>query len=358
MKYITKITEFFSAKETTRSLGNIILFGAVLLLLSYLGGTYNNLIESVIAIISPFAVGFVIAFALSRIIERLSKHINRTLAVLLVYVMIAALFIWISFLIVPMVIENVSKMIPQVTIGLSNLEEWVALHTSYDIRPVMTSVIDQITEFVRNLSFMNNAFELFTSIINNALNIVIYFILAIYMSYNYQHIRNHIKKIVSHIDVHLVEYFSDIEDSLHTYFKAYAIGACIQAIEFWIVYLLVGNSNWLVLGILAGVASIIPYVGAISANLVGVLATFYLGLDKVIILMLLIVFQSNIDSYVIGPRIYSANTGLSFISVLFGIFAGSALFGVVGMLVAIPVLVIVKSCRQRYLKNHHKEEVF
>lgn len=357
MKYINKIIKYFNSTKTTRILANVILFISFLLLLTVLGDSYNDVANKLLSIIKPFVISFVIAFALNKLVAYLGRYLPRGLAVFVVYLGILALFIGLIFLVIPMMFSNAASMVPQITRGLSEIEQWITLNTNYDIQPLISQAIEQITAFFKNFSFMNGALDFISNVINNTLNFVVYFILAIYMSYSYPAIRLKIKKAVSAVDVNLVGYFRDIEEALHSYFKAFAIGACIQAVEFFIVYLIIGNENWLVLGILGGLGSIIPYVGAMSANLIGVLATFYLGFDRVVFLLILIAIQSNIDSYVIGPRIYSATTGLTFISILFGIFAGSAFFGVIGMLIMIPILIIFKTCRNRYLEQNKKVEV-
>lgn len=357
MKYIKKIIQYFGSPNTTRSLANVILFIGFLLLLTFFNASYSDIFAKIFAIVKPFVISFAIAFALNKVVDFLSRFLKRPLAVFVVYLGILTLFIGLIFLVIPMMLTNAKTMIPQIIRGLGEIEQWITMNTNYDIEPLITQAIDQISSFFQNFSFMNDALDFISNVINNTLNFVVYFILAIYMSYSYSNIRLKIKRVVSLVDENLVGYFLDIEEALHSYFKAFAIGACIQAVEFFIVYLIIGNQNWLVLGILGGLGSIIPYIGAMSANLIGVLATFYLGVDRVVILLILIAIQSNIDSYVIGPRIYSANTGLTFISILFGIFAGSAFFGVIGMLIMIPILIIIKTCKKRYLEQKNTVEV-
>lgn len=61
-------------------------------------------------------------------------------------------------------------------------------------------------------------------------------------------------------------------------------------------------------------------------------------------------------SYVITPKIYSSRIDLSIMWVLFGILSGSSLFGMLGMVIAMPLLVSVKVSYQVY-KEYHQENV-
>ena len=72
-----------------------------------------------------------------------------------------------------------------------------------------------------------------------------------------------------------------------------------------------------------------------------------------IILCLLIFIQSTVMSYIITPKIYSSRNDLGIMWVLFGILSGSSLFGMLGMVIAMPLLVSVKVTYQVYKEHHY-----
>ena len=123
-----------------------------------------------------------------------------------------------------------------------------------------------------------------------------------------------------------------------------------------LMYLLIGHPNWLILGFVSGVSSIIPYVGPIAANCLGLVTSLGMGTTTILALCVLIFIQSIVMSYIITPKIYSSRIDLSIMWVLFGILSGSSLFGMLGMVIAMPLLVSVKVTYQVY-KEHHQDKL-
>ena len=129
------------------------------------------------------------------------------------------------------------------------------------------------------------------------------------------------------------------------------IGAIIQGVMACAMFLIIGHPNWILLGLLSGVSSVFPYIGPVAVNGLGIITSLSMGATTIVILCVLIFVQSIVMSYIITPRIYSAQIDLSVMSVLFGILSGSTLFGIWGMIIAMPILVIIKIVYQIY-KEH------
>lgn len=109
---------------------------------------------------------------------------------------------------------------------------------------------------------------------------------------------------------------------------------------FWIV----GFPNAVLLGVIAGVFNIVPYLGLvvslIPALLLAVLTPpLWLSLLKVAGVFLVV---QSLDGYLISPRIIGERVGLHPVWVILAIIAGGSFFGIVGLLIAIPVAVLIK----------------
>ena len=153
-------------------------------------------------------------------------------------------------------------------------------------------------------------------------------------------------------DENLPVYLKEINISLIEYIEAFALSALIQGLTTAFVYLVIGHPNWILLGIFSAISSVIPYVGPIVANLLGIVTSITMGATKLIILFVLIFIQSNVVPYVIQPKIYSSKIDLSIMWVLFGILTGSTLFGAWGMIIAMPILVTIKISYRVYRQHN------
>ncbi|HLT45394.1 MAG TPA: AI-2E family transporter [Luteimonas sp.] len=133
-----------------------------------------------------------------------------------------------------------------------------------------------------------------------------------------------------------------------------ALGA-IYAIGLSIVGLKLG----LLIGIVAGLISFVPYLGAASGIVLAVLAALVQaqGFDLKLLLMVGAVFTVGqlIESYILTPRIVGDRIGLHPVAVIFAIMAGGQLFGFVGMLLALPVAavgnVLLRFAHERYTQS-------
>ena len=202
------------------------------------------------------------------------------------------------------------------------------------------------------MTVINTTFDVLNSVIVKIGNGLIYSILAIYMSIKFDSIRIAINHFAGKFDENLPVYLKEINISLIWYIEAFALSALIQGLTTAFVYLVIGHPNWILLGIFSAISSVIPYVGPIVANLLGIVTSITMGATKLIILFVLIFIQSNVVPYVIQPKIYSSKIDLSIMWVLFGILTGSTLFGAWGMIIAMPILVTIKISYRVYRQHN------
>ncbi|MBN6149500.1 AI-2E family transporter [Xanthomonas sp. AmX2] len=107
---------------------------------------------------------------------------------------------------------------------------------------------------------------------------------------------------------------------------------------------LVGLKLGLLIGIVAGLISFIPYLGATTGILLAILAALVQakGFDLQLMILVGVVFTVGqlLESYVLTPRIVGDKIGLHPVAVIFAVMAGGQLFGFLGMLLALPVAAV------------------
>lgn len=353
MNFIKNIVNIIASKKITQTILNILgilLIGVLLLANSPI---WQSVLSTVWVLVRPFLFGFIIAFALNPFISFIERHLhNRTLAICIIYISGIALILLLIGLIIPMVYTSITELLPSFESGLNEIQVFVSTHFDYDISSLVEYIRKVITETLQDTTVLNTTIDVINQAIATVTNFIIYLILALYMSANYQKIRNTVKKFAYRFNPHLPSYLVQIDYSLVLYIKAFMIGAIIQGIMACIMFLIIGHPNWILLGLLSGVSSVFPYLGPIAVNGLGIITSLSMGTTTIIILCFLIFIQSIVMSYIITPRIYSSQIDLSVMSVLFGILSGSTLFGVWGMVIAMPLLVSVKIIYQIYREHH------
>lgn len=353
MKFFQSLFKMISSKQITQTLLNLLIMFLILLLLDSTRSVWGGILRTVWLVIKPFFLAFVIAFVLNPFINWVQKYVKkRSLAVGLVYIACIACIILLISLAIPLIYTSLTEMYPAFESGLRYIARFIATNFNYNITSLTTHIQLTASQMLQSSTVLDTTLDVLNQALINITNILIYLILAIYMSINYQNIRTKIKLLSRKIDPSIPVYLKEINLSLIQYVKAFAIGALAQALTTSIMYLAIGHHNWLLLGVFSGISSIIPYVGPICANILGVITSLSMGTSKLIILFIFIFIQSNIMSYVIQPKIYSSQIDLSIMWVLFGILSGSTLFGMWGMVIAMPLLVTIKITYRVYRQHN------
>lgn len=121
----------------------------------------------------------------------------------------------------------------------------------------------------------------------------------------------------------------------------------------------VGLELGLLIGIIAGLISFVPYLGTATGIVLGVIAALVqTGGDWTLVALVLGVFivGQMLEGYVLTPRIVGDRIGLHPVAVIFAIMAGGQLFGFLGMLLALPIAaianVLLRFAHERYTQSH------
>jgi predicted PurR-regulated permease PerM len=125
---------------------------------------------------------------------------------------------------------------------------------------------------------------------------------------------------------------------------------------------LVGLNLGLLIGIIAGLISFIPYLGATTGILLAVLAALIQakGLDLQLLILVGVVFTVGqlLESYVLTPRIVGDKIGLHPVAVIFAVMAGGQLFGFLGMLLALPVAAVANVLLHYLHEQYRQSELY
>jgi len=124
----------------------------------------------------------------------------------------------------------------------------------------------------------------------------------------------------------------------------------LYAVGLWLVGLSVGP----LIGMIAGLISFVPYLGAITGVFMAVIAALVQYQDLTHVLLVLMVFGigQTLEGYVLVPKLVGDKIGLHPVAVIFAVLAGGELFGFLGVLLALPVasvvMVLLRYAHERY----------
>ncbi len=168
-------------------------------------------------------------------------------------------------------------------------------------------------------------------------------LLAFYFLKDAAHIRARLRSVVPEgwrADV--LHLWSEVDRVLTKFIRGHVLVALLVGILTTTGFLVLGVEFAVLLGIIAGIADLIPYfgpvIGAVPAVALSALQSWQLAI-YVIILVLVI---QQLESSIISPKILGDSVGLHPVVVIFVLMAGGKLFGVLGMLFAVPGAAILR----------------
>ena len=314
-------------------------------------------------VLLTFLMAAILAYVLNPLVRRLEQlRVPRVVAVVgvfaaLILSVVAALLV----LIIPAVgqvqtlIQNPDALIERMN-GLAAR----ARELPYVGERIARMDQEAITEFVQSnapsagqalrgtTGFIGGVFGVFGTL----LNLVLMLIVSIYLLLDREKITRAVLRVLpATVRDHAVELFHAVERSLIKYLKGQlALCAIMGIIGAAIAFFVIGRYT-LVIGLWVGLTEIIPVIGAFLGAVPAVLiALFVGGFSKALIVAGLFLVAQQLEGNILVPRIMGGSVGVHPLWVLFATLAGTALYGVIGAIFAVPAVAIV-AATLRYLRG-------
>jgi predicted PurR-regulated permease PerM len=312
-------------------------------------------------ILAPFLVGALIAYLGDPVVDALeARGFGRSSGVILVFLMLILVTTVILLVGIPLLIDQLDQAIKKLPI----LYRWVStsllpsIHERISVSPVQLPPIDWEAELAARwqsvgkllatsvASLTRSGFGVIAAIFNMTLIPVV----AFYLMRDWDRMMAAILDLVPIAwQQDLSRMVSEANDVLGAFIRGQFLVMLAQAFMYSAGLWIVGLDFALILGTVAGLASIIPYAGAVLG--VGsslVVAWFQTGGDLGLIAWVGLVFAvgQTVESMILTPLLIGDRIGLHPVLVIFALLAGGQLAGFTGVLLALPVAaVIVVFCR-------------
>lgn len=343
-----------------------------LLLAMLAGGGW--LIYLLAPVITPFAISAVLAYFGDPLADRLEKvsiwrwKLGRTVAVSIVFVLLLSLLTIVLLIIVPLLIEQIRLLVhrlPQWIEWFSGTAlPWLASKAGFDIEGFDNSQFSEMfKDYWKEIS--TAAFKVVDFISRGGMavaalltNLVLIPVVTFYLLRDWDSLIQAVHDLLPrNMEVEISQMASEVDNVLGAFFRGqlmvmmalgliYSVGLSVVGIEFAIL-----------IGMGAGLLSIVPYLGSIVGVLVAAGAAIFQFQDVFHLLMVLLVFGvgQSAEGMYLTPKLVGDQIGLHPVTVIFAVLAGGQLFGFLGILLALPVAaalnVLVRHLHQKYRQS-------
>ena len=312
---------------------NLLMIIGIICLLYMISGLWVGILNKVVAVLFPFVLAFVIAYALYPFVRRLSNvGFPKWLAVGMVIFILVGFLTLILILFVPMLYD-------QVVLFLSDISSKYEI----DLGALQTSFGDISKDVIKTLSryLSDGAINVVNTSISVVSTLIITAIVSVYFLWDMDKIRSGVKKRLKSMKNRSYAYVSKLDEGISGYFTGLGLNIIIQLFEYTLVFKLIGHPNYLILGVLAAVTTIIPYFGGLIVNIIACLIASVISVKLFILTLLVCLICPNIDGYIVSPRVYGRTNQIHPLVNIFAVFAGGVLGGFWGIVVSLPVAIVV-----------------
>lgn len=296
----------------------------------------------------------ILAYLFNPIINYLERNkINRLRGVLLLYLCIVAIFLIFFLLVIPKSTTELKRLVVDLPRYLEKASSLIdELYNKYystlgDLPPMFQGVQQVVMENIAGLeSMVVNGLKNFISGILNTFSKVVSLILTPILTFYFLVDKNYFKdKIMGLIPIkYREEYrqlFLEIDDSLSKFVRGKIIMAVYVGIATSIVLLFMRVDFALVIGFITGIADIIPYIGPFLGFLPAVFFAYLISPLKAIWVAAFFIFIQWVENNILAPKVIGDTTGIHPLIILMSIIIGGGIFGVLGMVLAVPVVAIL-----------------
>ncbi|SMC73864.1 AI-2E family transporter [Primorskyibacter flagellatus] len=297
-------------------------------------------------VLLPFVLGGAIAYFLDPVADRLERAgCSRTLATGIITVMAIIIFVLMALLVIPTLVQQTVQLFEVAPQLFQDLQEFLTSR--------FPSLMDQDSAIRQSLSGLGETIrdrggELLNTVLTSAasiLNIVLLFVIvpvvAVYLLLDWDNMIARIDELLPRDHAPVIRQLGrDIDKTLAGFIRGMGTVCLVLGVYYAVALMLVGLQFGLVVGVVAGLLTFIPYIGAIFGGALAIgLALFQFWGEWVWIAAVAAIFFLGqfIEGNFLTPKLVGNSVGLHPVWLLMALSVFGALFGFVGMLVAVPV---------------------
>lgn len=309
----------------------------------------------VLKIISPLFFAFILAYVLHPYLKFLTdRKVPKAIAVIIVILTVLVVLGLIIGIASPLLFSQLTSLfngiisfIKEISLkfdlNFGTLQETLSLSFNQIIEKLGTYVSDGAANFIgTSIGYITLAFISFSA--------------SIYILIDMDKIREEFGDFLYRKSKKVYRYVALLDEQMKSYLIGFFKIVLITVFEYSIAFLIIGHPNALLLGLLAAVASLIPYFGGIITNCIAAITAFVISPALFIRTVIAFIILSALDGYVINPLMYGKTNKVHPLVVILSVFVGGSLFGVLGIVLSLPVAIIIITT-YKYFKEDINDKI-
>lgn len=325
-------------------------------------GNIGIFFAGVTRVLTPVIIGLVLAYIIdpvakffeTKVFKMMKKeNVRRTVSAIIALILVVTLFIVFIGMLVPSLISSVKMLIDNADVYYASIQKVVdkintiGFGVHIDLSAIEDSIKNWLGNLVNNLSQnLSSVLDTTKNIGSTVINILIGVILAVYFMFGKKHLLTGIERLRRAILTpqtydRRTRFWNRVHDIFTQYIGCNVIDAIIIGVSNAIFMIILGMPYVPLVSFVVGVCNLIPTFGPIIGAVIGALVLVLVKPSFALWFLIFTVAIQILDAYVIKPRLFSSSFGLPGVWTLIAITVGGNLFGILGILLAIPVAAII-----------------
>lgn len=325
-------------------------------------------------VMTPFFIAFALAYLLDPLVDKMEKwKLSRTPAVILLLTLFFLVTLAGTAVLVPLFRVQMEHLAANLPDYLQTLQDWgrplienIAWLEPGKIQEAINEGMKKMGELpvqlLGNLTdFLWTSLSSLFNAILIAVNIFIIPVAMFYLLRDFDHINGKIANMVPpRIREQFIDIFKEIDRVLSRFVRGQLMVATLMAGLYSAGLFACGTPMSLLIGILAGYANLVPYLGLVFGFVPAAVLTFLHFQEMGPVLGVVAVFGvvQMLEGMVITPRVVGDQVGLHPVAIMLAVLVGAELFGLLGVFLAVPVAAVINVLMRRGIGWYKKSPAY
>lgn len=302
----------------------------------------------------PIILSGILYYLLNPIVDYLGKrNVPRVGSIILVFIVIIALIIWGIVVIIPKIQEQVTSFTANFSGYVDTLDNMIQNFTSnpmfgeFDIH--IEEIVNQVTSSLGNIvqTISQSTFKGIGNIVGTVASVVVAiftmpFILFYLLKDGKQLAPYYLKFLPQKWRQPTYKVLAEMNEQVSSYIRGQLTVAFAVAVMFIIGFSVVGLNYAVTLGILAGFLNLIPYLGSFLAMIPAVFIALVASPFMLVKVLIVFAIEQIIEGRFVSPLVLGSQLSIHPITILFVLLTSGRLFGIVGVILGVPVYAAAK----------------
>ncbi|GBG93791.1 membrane protein [Ligilactobacillus salitolerans] len=354
------------------SLTVVLLIALVILTLSKMKWIFSPLLVILNTVALPLILAGVFYYILNPLVDWCEKKfpIKRVWVVTMIFIILAALLAWGIGSLIPLVQKQITDLLENWPEYWQKLEDFVlGLFSASGVKDLQNKLSSFNSE-LGNLfkpgkaagllpQSLNSISNIISRVASVAISIVTFPLVLFYLLKDGHNLPDYLVGFFpNRYRLGLKRVFKNVNTQLSNYIRGQLGVAFFVAVMFWIGYLVIGLKFALLLGIIAGLLNLIPYLGSFLAMVPAVAVGLFTSPFMLIKVLLVFVIEQTLEGRLVSPLILGNSMKFHPLTVLFVLLVSGKILGLVGVILGVPgyaVLKVLVSTYFDWFKRSHPD---